>query len=119
MRRFELAGLSLVVLDEDGETLASEQGALDILGEVYGHEADMIVVPVSRLPDAFFRLSTGLAGAVMQKFTNYQLRVAFVGDFSAHIGRSKPLRDLVRETNKRKQIVFAANEAELETILSR
>jgi hypothetical protein len=119
MRAFEVAGLSLIEVDANGPMLATEQDALDLLGEIYGHEADMIVVPVSRLPDDFFRLATGIAGAMLQKFTNYGQRVAFVGDISVHTAKSKPLRDFLRETNKRKQIVFAADEAELEAVLSR
>lgn len=30
----------------------------------------------------FFRLSTGLAGEILQKYVNYAGRVAFFGDFS-------------------------------------
>ena len=37
----------------------------------------------ARLSPDFLRLSTGLAGDVLQKFVNYGLRVAIVGDVSA------------------------------------
>ncbi|MBU2485851.1 MAG: DUF4180 domain-containing protein [Alphaproteobacteria bacterium] len=111
--------MTIVFAAPDGPLLASEQAALDLMGETYGSDCDMLVVPVARLPDAFFRLSTGLAGAVMQKFSNYGLRVGFVGDISAHLGRSAPLRDFVGETNRHGHIVFAKNETELAALLSR
>lgn len=119
MRTTELAGLTLLVLNADGPPLDGEQAALDLMGEAYGTACDMIVVPVARLPDAFFKLASGIAGAALQKFTNYGLRVGFLGDISAHTARSTPLRDFVRETNARKQIIFAKDEAELAALLSR
>jgi hypothetical protein len=119
MRTFELVGLSLVEVDANGPTMATEQDALDVLGEVYGRDADMIVLPVSRLAPEFFKLATGIAGAVLQKFTNYDQRIAIVGDISTYVSRSKPLQDFVRETNRRKQTVFAADIVDLEAILSR
>lgn len=71
------------------------------------------VIPVARLSPDFFRLGTGLAGALLQKFTNYHLRVAIVGDISAYTDKSAPLRDFVRESNRRGQVRFLASEAEL------
>ena len=119
MRSLELGDLKLIVLDADGPALASERDALDILGDVYGHDADIIVVPVTRLPPEFFDLATKTAGLIMEKFTNYGQRVAFVGDISGPVAESRALADFVRETNKRKQIIFARDETELESILLR
>ena len=46
----------------------------------------------------FFRLSSGIAGEVIQKFVNYGIRAAVFGDFSQYT--SKPLRDFIYESNK-------------------
>jgi len=62
-----------------GSLLAQESDALDIMGKAFGQQAELVVIPIERLSPDFFRLSTGLAGAILQKFTNYQLRVAIVG----------------------------------------
>jgi hypothetical protein len=84
-----------------------------VIGNAFSENAELVVLPVERLPSAFFRLSTGLAGEALQKFTNYQLRVAIVGDISAYTDKSAPLRDFVRESNRRGDVRFLASAAEL------
>jgi hypothetical protein len=50
------------------------------------------------LPPEFFDLSTGVAGALVQKLTQYEIRMAgVVPDPSAH---SKSFQDFAREANK-------------------
>ncbi|HZY51247.1 MAG TPA: DUF4180 domain-containing protein [Devosia sp.] len=105
--------MSAHILAADGRLIASEADVLDVLGELYGTGHDIVVIPVARLSPDFFRLGTGLAGALLQKFTNYHLRVAIVGDISAYTDKSAPLRDFVRESNRRGQVRFLASEAEL------
>lgn len=105
--------MTTYTLPASGPLIATEADALDIIGETYGTGADLIVIPVARLSPDFFKLSTGLAGAVLQKLTNYQFRVAIVGDISAYTEKSAPLRDFVRESNKRGAIRFVASEADL------
>ncbi len=94
-----LNGRTLFFADPDGPTLASEDDALDLLGETYGTETEMIVVPVQRLAPEFFDLSTRLAGGFFQKMQNYKMRLAILGDISAEMQASKSLRDFVSETN--------------------
>jgi hypothetical protein len=96
-----------------GPLFTQESDALDIIGEAFGAGADLVVIPASRLGPEFFRLSTGLAGAMLQKFTNYQMRVAIVGDIAGYLERSAPLSDFVRESNRGGQVRFLASDAEL------
>lgn len=105
--------MSVYTLSADGKQIASEADVLDVIGVLYGTGHDTVAIPVARLSPDFFRLGTGLAGAALQKFTNYQLRVAIVGDISAYAERSAPLRDFVRESNRRGLVRFVASEAEL------
>ncbi|OLR95023.1 DUF4180 domain-containing protein [Actinokineospora bangkokensis] len=86
--------------------------ATDVIGGTWGTGAEWVVVPVSRLDPEFFRLSSGVAGEITQKFANYRLKLAVVGDIEEHLARSAPLRDLVREANAGSQLWFAATEAE-------
>ena len=74
-------------------------------------------MPVSRIAPAFFALATGVAGAVVQKFVNYRLRLVVVGDVSEHVAASTALRDFVREANRGGQTWFVADEAQLEARL--
>lgn len=106
-------GVRLMELEGDGPRLASEQDALDLLGATYGQEIDMIAVPLLRLDPRFFDLSTGMAGAFIQKMQNYQMRLAMVGDISAAVADSNALRDFVYETNKRGHHLFAADRTAL------
>lgn len=84
----------------DGPVIASEQDALDAMGAAYGLEIDRLAIPVALLAEDFFRLRTGLAGAVLQKFQNYGMRVALIGDISRYTAVSGPLRDFVGESNR-------------------
>jgi len=97
----------------DGPLISRESDALDIIGEAFGQGAELVVIPAERLAPEFFRLSTGLAGAMLQKFTNYQMRVAIVGDISGYLEKSAPLRDFVRESNRGTQVRFLSSDAEL------
>ena len=96
----------------DGPALA---GGADVLGLIHeqGADADWIAVPVSRLDPAFFDLRSGVAGDVVQRFVNYRIGLAVVGDIGEHLGGSTALRDFVREANRGRQVWFVADEAEL------
>ncbi|GGT22565.1 DUF4180 domain-containing protein [Streptomyces chromofuscus] len=97
----------------DGPPLDGEQAALDLIGDALGQDAAVVAVPVERVADEFFLLRSGVAGAVMQKFVNYRLRLAIVGDVSRHVARSTALRDFLRETNQGGHIWFLPDEDEL------
>jgi hypothetical protein len=97
----------------EGPALASEQDALDLLGETYGTETALIAVPASRFVPSFFDLSSKEAGHFFQKLQNYQMRLAIVGDIAHHIQASKALRDFVGETNRIGHHLFVADEAAL------
>ena len=92
--------------------------ANDLLGEAWGAEAELVVVPVERLANGFLDLSTRIAGEVIQKFTNYRMRLAFVGDIAARVEASRSLRDFVYESNKGGQVWFLNDRAALEARLA-
>jgi len=112
-------GLTLFFVAAQGSALCSEQDALDLLGETYGTETDMIVVPANRFTPEFFDLSTRLAGHFFQKLQNYQMRLAIVGDIDDHVARSSALRDFVGETNRRGHHLFVADRAALSAALGK
>ncbi|MFE9418498.1 DUF4180 domain-containing protein [Streptomyces griseofuscus] len=90
----------------DGPPLDGERAALDLIGDAFGQGAQLVEVPVARIAQEFFRLRSGVAGAVVQKFVNYRVRLAVVGDISAHIEASDALRDFVHESNRGDQLWF-------------
>jgi len=93
-------------LDADGPIVRSEADALDLLGEIYGSDADLIALPLARVDASFFDLKSGLLGAVTQKFANYGVRLAVIGDISERVAASNALRDYVYEANKGGRILF-------------
>jgi hypothetical protein len=110
----QLNGVQLLLVAETGPALSSEADALDLIGLTYGQEIDAIVVPVARLGDDFFDLSTQLAGGFFQKFQNYRMRLIVMGEIGDKSARSGALADFVRETNSVGQHLFVADWAELE-----
>lgn len=81
-------------MKQDGEFNIKAAAALgvriDSLADIEGligaaYSLDGLIVCESDLGQAFFRLSSGVAGELFQKVTNYQIPVALVlSDFSAH-----------------------------------
>ncbi|WP_404193989.1 DUF4180 domain-containing protein [Streptomyces tauricus] len=98
----------------EGEPIAGERKALDLIGDASYQGARWVVVPAERLDETFFRLSTRVAGDIVGKFANYRLGLVILGDISRHTADSSALRDFVRECNRGRQTWFVADAGELE-----
>ena len=105
-------------LEADGDPISTPDDASDLVGAAWSHQANLITVPVERLDPEFFRLSTGIAGEIMQKLVNYRLRLAVIGDISEQLAASNALRDFVWESNRGDQIWFLADEQALDEKLA-
>lgn len=111
-------GVPVFVVPSEGTPLTREQDAVDLIANRWEHGSRMFVIPVQRLPAEFFDLSTGLAGALLQKFVGYRCRVVILGDISAYTARSSALASLVHESNRGADVWFLNDLAELDTRLS-
>lgn len=111
-------GIAILACPPEGARLRTERDATDLIGEALGESASMVLIPVERLADEFFQLNTRVAGAIVQKFMNYRLRLVFVGDIAQHLEASASFRDFVAETNRGDEVWFVATEAELHARLS-
>ncbi len=107
MDLIDLAGTRAVAWPADAPPLSSGRDAGDLIGAAFSHQARLVVLPVAHLSPEFLRLSSGLAGEVLQTFVNYGLRVAIVGDIAGPLAASAPLGDFVRESNRGSQVWFA------------
>ncbi|MFI7598391.1 DUF4180 domain-containing protein [Actinoplanes sp. NPDC049681] len=114
----ERAGVPVLFCEHPGATICEVQDALDVIGAAFGR-ADTVAIAAERLDEQFFRLRSGLAGEIMQKFVNYRIRLAIVGDISAHTAASDALRDLVRESNERDHVWFVPTLDDLDALLER
>lgn len=106
-----IKGTGIAVIS-GGEVLVKDaQSALEMAITVkYKTGATKIVLSKETVSEDFFILSTGLAGEILQKFTNYQIKAAVYGDYSRYT--SKPLRDFIFESNRGGQFFFVATREE-------
>jgi len=79
----------------EGALLNTEDDALDLMMSA---GARFILVHGSRVNPDFSRVATGPAGAVLQKFTMYAVRLAIVGDISPFM--TKNFDAFFRESNR-------------------
>ena len=114
----EIAGQPVFVCPAEGPCLAQDRELSGLIGELFGSGAHVVAIPLERLGPDFLRLSSGVAGAVLQKLVNYRFQVAVVGDVSAAVAASDPLRDFVRESNRGQTVWFMDDVAALEAKLA-
>lgn len=98
-------GRLIAVVQSDAPLIRDVSSALDLIASIrYAADCDRIAVNKQALSEDFFTLSTCLAGEILQRFINYQVKFAVFGDFSGYT--SKPLRDFIRESNRGRDIFF-------------
>jgi hypothetical protein len=112
-------GVRVYECSPEGPRPRNGRDAVELLNAAWEHRAGCIAIPVKRLGDDFFRLSSGIAGDVLQKFVTYGMRAAIVGDISRYVAASKSLRDFVYESNRGGHIWFVPNLEELGRRLKR
>ncbi len=108
--RVDKRGSSEVAVIESEEMLIGEvHDALDLMATVqYQTGCFKLLLRKTNFSEAFFDLSTRLAGEILQKYANYGVKLAIAGDFSGYA--SKSLRDFIYESNHGKQVFFLPDE---------
>jgi hypothetical protein len=100
----------------DKAIINKAEDGLDLLGNLYYQGFDRIVIHEKNITADFFDLKNGIAGEILQKFSNYRVRLAIVGDFSKY--KSKSLNDFMVESNKGRHINFVSSVPKAIKILS-
>ncbi|MGZ7443314.1 DUF4180 domain-containing protein [Paenibacillus sp. TH7-28] len=109
IKKLEANGTEIAVVSSSKVVIYDVQSALDLMATVrYETGCDRIMMDKSLINESFFDLKTGLAGEIVQKFINYQTKVAIVGDFSGYA--SKSLRDFIYESNSGNDLFFMPSE---------
>lgn len=99
---------SIVYIKSEEHLISDPQSALDLMMTIqYQQKCSRIVLDKKDICEEFFKLSSGIAGEVLQKFINYHTKLAIIGDFSKYT--SKPLHDFIYECNKGNDIFFVDN----------
>ena len=107
----ELGGVRVFVSDVG---VGDDREAVQLIAQAhYEHDATWVAIATDQLGGEFFELRTGRAGAIAQKFVDYHMGLAVVGDITAELDGSKPLRDWVRESNRGRRLWFVPDLAAL------
>jgi len=88
------------------------QDALDLVALCGEHDTNRLMLHAQALSEEFFRLRTGVAGAVLQKFANYSMRAAVVLPDTAAL-RGK-FRDMAAEAGRGSQFRIFESRQEAE-----
>jgi hypothetical protein len=95
----------VAIIESSDIVISGVQEALDLMATVsYTDDCNKILINKSNITEEFFDLKTRLAGEILQKYTNYHVKIAIVGDFEGY--DSKSLKDFIYECNKGKQVFF-------------
>ena len=84
--------------------IRSVQDFLDLLTWGTEHGTDLYLLRDTNFTPEFFDLSTGLAGEILQKVSNYRQRLAIVGSFE--MVTSKRFQEFMTESNKGTTVCF-------------
>jgi len=97
-------GTSIAVVNRS-QKISNVQDMLDLMADIWfqGECTGMIIFQDS-LDRHFFDLKTGFAGEILQKFSNYNFKLAIIGDFSIY--SSKSLKDFIYECNNGQLVFF-------------
>ena len=109
----DIQGIRVYQYPVNGMQLKCGQDAIDLICAARARDAAWVTVPMEKLDASFFQLSSGLAGEILQKFVNYGINLAVLGDFSSAVAASKAFRDLLRESNRGDSVWFLADFAEM------
>lgn len=96
--------------------LISVEDMVDLIGNADYRGARRVIIYQGQLHPDFFRLSTGLAGEMLQKVSTYRMQLAIVGNFRELSSRS--LRDFIRESNRQGRVFFVNDKQEALSCLS-
>lgn len=108
----------IAVVNSNELIIKDIQSAIDFIMNIkYETNCNKIALNKDAVVEDFFILSTGLAGEILQKFINYQMKFAIYGDYSKYT--SKPLKDFIYESNNGKDIFFIENQDEAIKMLSK
>lgn len=109
-------GKSIAHVHTKKPILTDVQSALDLMATVrYEAGCEAIILDKEALAEEFFDLKSRLAGEIIQKYVNYGIKLAIIGDFSGYT--SQALHDFIYESNNGKNLFFVADVEEAQTKL--
>ena len=85
IRTIKKDGIEIAAVNSEEMLINDVQSALDFMVTIqYETRCNRIILNKSAIDEEFFHLSTKIAGEILQKFVNYRVKFAVVGDFSPY-----------------------------------
>jgi hypothetical protein len=107
MELSEIDSTGILEIIADDIVISNLEDGTDLLGNAYYQGYEKLIIYKKNVTPDFFDLKTKLAGEILQKFSNYRVRLVIVGDFDNV--ESKSLQDFIRESNKGKLVNFLSS----------
>ena len=99
--------INISELNSGNLIISNIEDATDLVGNLYYSGSERVVIHERNITPGFFDLKNKMAGEVLQKFSNYRIRLAIVGDFEAYTSES--LKRFIHESNSGKHINFVSS----------
>jgi len=96
--------IQIAELFSDDILIQAAEDGVQLLADLYYQGFDLIMIRTEQLNPSFFDLRSGLAGEVLQKCSNWRIRLTIIGDLNGF--NSNSLRDFIFESNKGKLVNF-------------
>src|SRR5690606_27411036 len=100
----KINNIELAEVISDKILIQNPDDALDLIGNLYYQGFDKIIIYEKNLTPDFFDLKNQIAGEILQKVSNYRMKLTIIGNFSNL--KSKSLNDFIYESNKGNQVNF-------------
>lgn len=111
IQTIKIGNREIAEIISDEVVLKNMQDALDLMGAT---QTEYIVLHEHNVEKDFFDLSARKLGEILQKFTNYHIKLAIIGNFETY--PSKTLKDFIYESNKRGEYLFMPSMQEITKI---
>ena len=118
--------MDLRIVDFDGHKIVEGQPGqplltapndiIDILGTCFEHHTRSVLLYAENLTPNFFDLSSGEAGAILQKLRNYHIKLAIVAPPDLH--QSTLFPDMLREESQSGYLTISPDKPSAELWLS-
>lgn len=113
----EIKGVSFAEINSPDFLISTVQDAVDLLGNCYYTGIKNIILKKEHFSPDFYDLKSGLAGDILQKFSNYNISLTIIGDFKNI--ESKGLKDFIYESNKTGNINFVESIKALSQLITK
>jgi hypothetical protein len=106
IKSHEINTIKIAEIISDDIIIQTAQDGLDLMGDIYYQGFDKVILHEKNITPDFFDLKTKIAGEILQKFSNYRIGLAIVGDFIKY--ESKSMRDFIFESNTTRHVNFVS-----------